>query len=87
MGSFSIWHWLVVLLIIVLVFGTKKLRNIGSDLGGAVRDFKSGMRDEKSDASAAAAVNTTASTPAAPQQIGQPTAQTIEGEVVNKTKS
>jgi len=44
MGSFSIWHWLIVLLIIVLVFGTKKLRNIGTDLGGAVRGFKDGMK-------------------------------------------
>lgn len=48
MGSFSIWHWLVVLLIVVLVFGTKKLKNIGSDLGGAVKGFKDGMRDGSS---------------------------------------
>ncbi|POR47216.1 sec-independent protein translocase protein TatA [Paraburkholderia eburnea] len=45
MGSLSIWHWLIVLLIVALVFGTKKLRNIGSDLGGAVKGFKEGMRD------------------------------------------
>jgi len=45
MGSFSIWHWLIVLLIVVMVFGTKKLRNLGSDLGGAVKGFKDGMRD------------------------------------------
>lgn len=45
MGTFSIWHWLVVLVIILLVFGTKKLRNIGGDLGGAVKGFKDGMRD------------------------------------------
>ncbi|RYF36468.1 MAG: Sec-independent protein translocase subunit TatA [Comamonadaceae bacterium] len=45
MGSFSIWHWLIVLLIIVLVFGTKKLKNMGSDLGGAVKGFKEGMKD------------------------------------------
>jgi sec-independent protein translocase protein TatA len=45
MGSFSIWHWLIVLLIVMLVFGTKKLRNIGSDLGGAVKGFKEGMKD------------------------------------------
>ena len=43
MGTFSIWHWLVVLLVVVLVFGTKKLRNIGTDLGGAVKGFKEGM--------------------------------------------
>ena len=45
MGSFSIWHWLIVLLIVVLVFGTKKLKNIGQDLGGAVKGFKDGMKD------------------------------------------
>ena len=45
MGSFSVWHWLIVLLIVVLVFGTKKLKNIGSDLGGAVKGFKDGVRD------------------------------------------
>jgi sec-independent protein translocase protein TatA len=45
MGSLSIWHWLIVLLIVALVFGTKKLRNIGSDLGGAVKGFKEGMKE------------------------------------------
>ncbi len=45
MGSISIWHWLVVLLIVVLVFGTKKLKNIGADLGGAVKGFKDGVKD------------------------------------------
>jgi sec-independent protein translocase protein TatA len=44
MGSFSIWHWLIVLLVVVLIFGTKKLRNVGKDLGGAVSDFKDGMK-------------------------------------------
>ena len=44
MGSFSIWHWLIVLLVVVLVFGTKKLKNIGSDLGSAVRGFKEGVK-------------------------------------------
>ena len=47
MGSFSIWHWLIVLVIVLLVFGTKKLRNIGSDLGGAVKGFKDGMKGEE----------------------------------------
>jgi sec-independent protein translocase protein TatA len=45
MGSFSIWHWLIVLLVVVLIFGTKKLKNMGSDLGSAVKGFKDGMRD------------------------------------------
>jgi sec-independent protein translocase protein TatA len=62
MGSFSVWHWLIVLLIVVLVFGTKKLKNIGSDLGGAVKGFKDGMREG----------GTTAAdgTPAAAPQVG-----------------
>ncbi|MGL6071218.1 Sec-independent protein translocase subunit TatA [Craterilacuibacter sp.] len=52
MGSFSIWHWLVVLVVVVLVFGTKKLRNVGADLGSAVKGFKDGMKegDDKSKA-------------------------------------
>jgi sec-independent protein translocase protein TatA len=45
MGSFSVWHWIIVLVIVLLVFGTKKLRNIGSDLGGAVKGFKDGMKN------------------------------------------
>ena len=45
MGSFSIWHWLIVLVIVALVFGTKKIRNIGTDLGGALKGFKQGMKD------------------------------------------
>jgi len=45
MGSFSVWHWLIVLLIVVLVFGTKKLKNLGTDLGGAVKGFKEGIKD------------------------------------------
>lgn len=50
MGSLSIWHWLIVLLIVVLVFGTKKLTNIGKDLGGAVKGFKDGMKEGSADA-------------------------------------
>jgi sec-independent protein translocase protein TatA len=53
MGSLSIWHWLIVLLIVALVFGTKKLRNIGSDLGSAVKGFKDGMKDADASSSAA----------------------------------
>ena len=52
MGSLSIWHWLIVLLIVVMVFGTKKLKNIGEDLGGAVKGFKEGMKDGTSSADA-----------------------------------
>jgi sec-independent protein translocase protein TatA len=52
MGSFSIWHWLIVLVVVLLIFGTKKLRNMGSDLGGAVKGFKDGMKDGGTDAQA-----------------------------------
>ncbi len=45
MGSFSIWHWVVVLVVVLVIFGTKKLRNVGGDLGGAVRDFKKALND------------------------------------------
>jgi sec-independent protein translocase protein TatA len=55
MGSFSIWHWLIVLTVVMLIFGTKKLRNVGTDLGGAVRGFKEGMREGTSDEPADAA--------------------------------
>ena len=66
MGSFSIWHWLIVLLIVVMVFGTKKLKNIGGDLGGAVKGFKDGMKeggataDPKADAPAGQVTNSQA---------------------------
>lgn len=45
MGAFSLWHWLIVLLIVVLVFGTKKLKNMGGDVGGAVKEFKKAVKD------------------------------------------
>ena len=80
MGSFSIWHWLIVLLVVVVIFGTKKLRNIGGDLGGAVRGFKEGMKGANEEADAAAA--------APPQQVT--TAKRNEADTVDveaKTKS
>ena len=76
MGSFSIWHWVIVLVIVVLVFGTKKLRNIGEDLGGAVKGFKDGMKSAEEEK---------APESAPPQQVGNGTV--IEGEVKEKTKS
>ena len=76
MGSFSIWHWLIVLVIVMLVFGTKKLRNIGADLGGAVRGFKEGMKESTSDKPAEAAGST--------QKID---GNIIEGEIKEKSKS
>ena len=61
MGSFSIWHWLIVLLIVVMIFGTKKLKNIGTDLGGAVKGFKEGMKDGAAEADKPAGQVTSAS--------------------------
>jgi sec-independent protein translocase protein TatA len=54
MGSLSIWHWLIVLAIVVVIFGTKKLRNAGGDLGGAVKSFKDAMREGEAAADASA---------------------------------
>jgi sec-independent protein translocase protein TatA len=78
MGSFSIWHWLVVLVIVMLVFGTKKLRNVGSDLGGAVKGFKEGMKEANADKVADAPSE---------QATQQVSGQTIDVEVKEKTKS
>jgi len=76
MGSFSIWHWLIVLLIIVLVFGTKKLRNIGSDLGNAVKGFKDGIKG--------GAAESASNGSAAPPQVS---GHTIEGEVKKESST
>lgn len=49
MGGFSLWHWLIVLVIVILVFGTKRLKNVGKDLGEAVKGFKKGVHDDDED--------------------------------------
>jgi sec-independent protein translocase protein TatA len=72
MGSLSIWHWLIVLLIVALVFGTKKLRNIGGDLGGAVKGFKEGMKEGEG-------------TPAEQREL--PRNDTVDVEAKDKTRS
>jgi sec-independent protein translocase protein TatA len=79
MGSFSIWHWLIVLLVVVLIFGTKKLRNMGADLGGAVKGFKDGMKS--------GGEGTTEATPPAGQvtNAARSAADTVDVEA--KTKS
>jgi len=69
MGTFSIWHWLVVLAIVVLVFGTKKLRNLGGDLGSALKGFKEGMKESDTDNAPSSNTNS----------------QAIEGEVKEKS--
>jgi sec-independent protein translocase protein TatA len=81
MGSLSIWHWLIVLLVVVLIFGTKKLRNIGQDLGGAVKGFKEGVKGANEDADATKSAAAEASTQA---KVG---AQTLEGEVRKETSA
>jgi sec-independent protein translocase protein TatA len=73
MGTMSIWHWLIVLVIVLLVFGTKKLKNIGADLGGAVRGFKEGMKESDRPS------ETGSSQPV--------TGRTIEGEIKDKAKT
>lgn len=73
MGSLSIWHWLIVLLVVLLIFGTKKLRNLGADLGGAVKGFKDSMKSEEDKSAQAKA------------EIPPTTGQTIEGEAKKET--
>jgi len=73
MGSLSIWHWLIVLLVVVLIFGTKKLRNIGADLGNAVKGFKDGMKSEDDKSAQAKA------------ELPPVTGQTIEGQAKKET--
>jgi sec-independent protein translocase protein TatA len=77
MGSFSIWHWLIVLVIVMMVFGTKKLRNMGSDLGGAVKGFKDGVKEgtEKAATDASAAAN----------KVADQASKTIDVEVKQKS--
>lgn len=79
MGSFSIWHWLVILAIVLLLFGTKRLKNLGSDLGGAIKGFKSAVKDEdKKDAEV---------TPGTPDSLTHKSAdasRVIEGEAVRR---
>jgi sec-independent protein translocase protein TatA len=75
MGSFSIWHWLIVLVVVLLIFGTGKLKNMGKDLGGAVKGFKDGMREGSSD------------TPLPPPQVpGTPSRDPNTVDVETKTR-
>jgi sec-independent protein translocase protein TatA len=76
MGTWGIGHWVILLIIVLVIFGTKKLRNIGADLGGAVRGFKDGVRESGADKTAEPG------TPAA-----QVTGKTVEGEVKGKTET
>jgi sec-independent protein translocase protein TatA len=75
MGSLSIWHWLIVLVVVVLVFGTSKLKNAGSDLGKAVKGFKDGVKGGEEDKSVP------------PQQVADKTSTTIDVETREKNRS
>ena len=75
MGGLSIWHWLIVLLVVVLIFGTKKLRNIGQDLGGAVKGFKDGMKESSAEKPGEGVP---------PQQVS---GRTIDAEVKDRQKA
>jgi len=83
MGSFSIWHWLVVLIIVLLIFGTKKLRNIGSDLGGAIKSFKQAMKegDEPSKPESEEEAE-----PEPPKKIPGKSGRVIDAEVTSRQK-
>ncbi|MHB9022134.1 MAG: Sec-independent protein translocase subunit TatA [Halothiobacillus sp.] len=81
MGSFSIWHWLVILAIVLLLFGTKRLKNLGSDLGSAIKGFKSAVKDEDKKA------DETASTGTTPESLAHKNvdaSRVIEGEAVRR---
>jgi sec-independent protein translocase protein TatA len=78
MGTFSIWHWLIVLVIVLLVFGTKKLRNLGGDLGGAIRNFKTSMKEEEEKGRT--------ETAAEDQKKIEPSGRVIDAEVTAKEK-
>lgn len=79
-GGISIWQLLIILLIVVVLFGTKKLKSIGADLGGAVKGFRGAMRDGEANAPTA----TTADATAAPQdKIEQ--GRTGESRVIDST--
>lgn len=82
MGQWSIVHWLVVLGIVVVIFGTKKLRNIGSDLGGAIKGFKEGIKEPTKEGEAAA---TTTNAEAAPQRVAK--SETIDVQAKEKSNT
>jgi sec-independent protein translocase protein TatA len=80
MGSLSIWHWLIVLVVVVLVFGTGKLKNAGSDLGKAVKGFKDGVKGSEEERQANVP-------PASPQQVADKSSTTIDVETREKNRS
>jgi len=80
MGTFSIWHWLVVLIIVLLIFGTKKLRNMGSDLGGAIKNFKESMKEGAEGHEPESGESTE------PKKVTGDSGRVIDAEVTSKVK-
>ena len=80
MGTFSIWHWLVVLVIVLLIFGTKKLRNLGGDLGGAIKNFKQSMKEGAENPSSESGAGDDA------RKIKNDSDRVIDAEVTSKQK-
>lgn len=81
MGSLSIWHWLIVLAIVVLVFGTGKLKNMGKDLGGAIKGFKEGMKEGETPAADGKPATE------APKQVAQKTEEVVDVKAKEKTEA
>ena len=88
MGEFSIWHWLVILAIVLIIFGTKKLRNVGSDLGGAIKNFKQAMKEESDKAEVADTTTAAVEAPKIERQTAKaPRARAATASRSSKTKN
>jgi sec-independent protein translocase protein TatA len=85
MGAFSIWHLLIVLVIVILLFGTKRLKSIGSDMGNAIKGFRQAVKDESKDDAATPPTDGAANAQNLPPQPGTPQARVIEGEATRET--
>ncbi len=88
MGAFSIWHLLIVLVIVILLFGTKRLKSIGSDMGNAIKGFRQAVKDESKDDTTTPPADDNANAQNLPPQPGAQQARVIEGEATREnTKS
>ena len=85
MGAFSIWHLLIVLVIVILLFGTKRLKSIGSDMGNAIKGFRQAVKDESKDDAATPPTDGAANAQNLPPQPSTPQARVIEGEATRET--
>ena len=85
MGAFSIWHLLIVLVLVILLFGTKRLKSIGSDMGNAIKGFRQAVKDESKDDAATPPADSTTNAQNLPPQPGTSQARVIEGEATRET--